>query len=29
MSEIKIKKISITDLDADCIVNAARHGSML
>ena len=24
MSEIKIRKISITDLDADCIVNAAN-----
>lgn len=24
MSEIKIKKISITDLNADCIVNAAN-----
>ena len=25
MSEIKIRKISITDLDADCIVNAANE----
>lgn len=24
MSKIKIRKISITDLDADCIVNAAN-----